>query len=256
MASGAACQGCRSGEPLDFNFTMAFQPIVDLGAGRVWGYEALIRGLNGEGAGQILSRVTDDQRYKFDQAARVKAIEMAGRLMPNDSSRLSINFLPNAVYEPKACIRASLAAAERVRLDYRRLMFEFTENERMDVVHVQGIVREYQRMGFLTALDDFGAGYAGLTLLAKFQPDLIKVDMELIRGIGTEPAKQIIIAGIIAVAEALHISILAEGVETETEARVLLEAGIPLQQGYFFAKPAIASLPPVSQLSYASSLAA
>lgn len=254
MPSGSTCQGCQTGQPLDFDFTMAFQPIVDLSAGRVWGYEALVRGVNGEGAGTILGRVTDENRYKFDQAARVKAIEIAGRLLPDDGSRLSINIMPNAVYEPKACIRTSLAAADRVRLDRARLMFEFTENERMpDVKHVQRIVSEYKRIGFITALDDFGAGYAGLTLLAKFQPDLIKIDMELVRGIGSESAKQIIVAGIIAVAEALRITVLAEGIETELEARVLFEAGIPIQQGYYYAKPAIGSLPAVVHLNGATS---
>ncbi len=58
-------------------------------------------------------------------------------------------------------------------------MFEFTENEQMsDVLHVSHIVDEYRKMGFYTALDDFGAGYAGLSLLSKFQTDLIKIDME------------------------------------------------------------------------------
>lgn len=240
----AACQGCRGGTDLGFDFTMAFQPIVDIKNDRVWGYEALVRGLEGQGAGYILSQVTEKTRYVFDQACRVKAIEMAGRLLPSDGSRLSINFMPGAVYEPKACIRASLEAAERVGLDRRRLMFEFTENERIaDVAHVQNIVREYRKIGFTTALDDFGAGYAGLTLLAKFQPDLIKIDMELVRNIEKEPAKQVIVAGVIAVAEALSITVLAEGVESASEARVLLAAGISLQQGYFFAKPEVGCLP-------------
>lgn len=248
----AGCQGCRGGEAFPIEFTMAFQPIVDLKAGRVWGYEALVRGLNGEGAGQILSQTTPETLYKFDQAARVKAIELAGRILPDDGSRLSINFLPNAVYEPKACIGASLAAARRVSFDHRRLMFEFTENERMvDVGHVETIVAEYKRMGFTTALDDFGAGYAGLGLLARFRPDLIKVDMELIRHIDREPAKQVIVAGLFTIAQALGIGILAEGVETEAESRVLLAAGISLQQGYHFAKPAIGALPPVANLTAA-----
>ena len=238
------CQGCRNGAGLGFDFTMAFQPIVDLPRGTVWGYEALVRGVDGEGAGHFLSRVNEDNRYVFDQACRVKAIEMAGRLLPEDDSRLSINFMPGAVYEPKACIRASLTAAERVGLDRKRLMFEFTENERIsDVGHIQNILHEYRKIGFTTALDDFGAGYAGLNLLAKFQPDLIKVDMELVRDIATEPAKQIIVAGIVAVARALSITVLAEGIETESEARVLLAAGIRLQQGYYFAKPAVGALP-------------
>jgi EAL domain-containing protein (putative c-di-GMP-specific phosphodiesterase class I) len=240
------CTGCQGGEPLGIDFTMAFQPIVDIVAERVWGYEALVRGLNGEGAGQILAQVTDTNRYKFDQACRVKAIELAGRLFPRDDTRLSINFMPNAVYEPRACIRASLEAAERSGFDRTRIMFEFTENERMsDVGHVQNIIDAYKKIGFTTALDDFGAGYAGLQLLAEFQPDLIKIDMELVRDIATKPAKQAIIAGIVGIARALDITVLAEGIETEAEATMLRAAGIRLLQGFYFAKPMIEGTPPV-----------
>ncbi len=239
-----SCKACRDGEPLGFAFTMAFQPIVDAEADRVWGYEALVRGPDGQSAASVLSQVTEATRYKFDQAARVKAIELAGRLIPSQDTRLSINFMPNAVYEPKACIRASLEAAKRVGFDRHRLMFEFTENERMgDAAHVQNIITEYKKIGFTTALDDFGAGFAGLNLLAQFQPDLIKIDMELIRGIEGSAARQIIIAGILCIAEALHIMVLAEGIETEAELRVLKAAGIRLFQGYYFAKPAIETMP-------------
>jgi len=125
-------------------------------------------------------------------------------------------------------------------------MFEFTENERMtDAAHVQRIIAEYRKQGFATALDDFGAGYAGLNLLASFQPDYIKLDMELIRGIATSPARQTIVAGVIMMARQLGIAVIAEGVETEVELAALQAAGIQLFQGYLFAKPAVASLPVV-----------
>jgi EAL domain-containing protein (putative c-di-GMP-specific phosphodiesterase class I) len=230
---------------------MAFQPIVDVSAGRVWGYEALVRGTDGAGAGIILGQVTEANRYKFDQACRVKAIGLAGDLFgAGEATRLSINFMPNAVYEPRACIKASLEAAEKVGFDRRLIMFEFTENERMtDVAHVQRIIAEYKKIGFVTALDDFGAGYAGLGLISKFQPDLIKIDMELIRDIATSQAKQVVVSGILCIASALNITVLAEGVETESEMRVLKAAGIDLQQGYFFAKPGLASLPLVTGLA-------
>ena len=220
---------------------MAFHPIVDLAAGEIWGYEALVRGVDGQGAGAVLSAVTEANRYVFDQACRVKAIELAGERMPATSrARLSINFMPNAVYEPKACIRATLAAAARVQFDPRRLMFEFTENERMgDTAHVANIVAEYRRMGFMTALDDFGAGYAGLGLLAKFQPDLIKIDMDLLRGVDSSAARQAIVAGIVGICRQLDITVLAEGVETEAELVALRAAGITLFQGFYFAKPQV-----------------
>jgi EAL domain-containing protein (putative c-di-GMP-specific phosphodiesterase class I) len=244
----SGCQGCRSGEPLPFDFTMAFHPIVDLARGKVWGYEALVRGTQGQSAWQILSQVDDSLQYKFDQACRVKAIELAGRLFPrSEETRLSINFMPNAVYEPAACIRTSLETARRVGFDTRRIMFEFTENERMvDTKHVARIIAEYKRLGFITAIDDFGAGHAGLNLFANFQTDLIKIDMEIIRGITDSAARQAIVAGILVMARTLDITIIAEGIETEAELSTLRDAGIDLFQGFLFAKPAVEDLPAVS----------
>lgn len=238
------CQGCQTGEPLPFEFTMAFHPILDLKRHGVWGYEALVRGVSGQGAGQILAMVDEANRYKFDQACRVKAIELASLLFVEPDTRLSINFMPNAVYEPAACIRATLEAAHWVGFAHQQIMFEFTENERMtDVAHVQRIVTEYRKQGFATALDDFGAGYAGLNLLASFQPDFIKLDMDLIRGIAASHARQTIVAGVVSITRQLGIEVIAEGVETAAELDTLREAGIHLFQGYLFAKPAVAALP-------------
>jgi EAL domain-containing protein (putative c-di-GMP-specific phosphodiesterase class I) len=246
MARG--CEGCRNGTQLDFEFSMAFHPIVDVSRGRVWGYEALVRGADGSDAGAVLSRVDAENRYRFDQACRVKAIETAAALFPTGSdAKLSINFMPNAVYEPAACLRTSIAAAERVGFPRENIIFEFTEHERIDDVgHVEGIIDEYRRKGFLTAIDDFGAGYAGLTLLAKFQPDIVKLDMDLVRGIEASRAKQVIVAGIVWTARTLGVSVLAEGIETELELRVLRATGIKLFQGYYFAKPAFEALPEVA----------
>jgi EAL domain-containing protein (putative c-di-GMP-specific phosphodiesterase class I) len=251
---GTACQACRDGEEFPVPFTMAFHPIVDMDRSRIWGYEALVRGVDGQGAASVLSAVTDANRYVFDQACRVKAIELAAQFLPAESdARLSINFMPNAVYEPKACIRATLSAAARTGFNPNRLMFEFTENERMtDVAHVANIVAEYRRMGFTTAIDDFGAGYAGLGLLAQFQPDLVKIDMELLRGVDSSMARQAIIAGIVAIAGKLGITVLAEGVETEAELATLRGAGISLFQGYYFAKPQIETFASFDQLQLAA----
>jgi EAL domain-containing protein (putative c-di-GMP-specific phosphodiesterase class I) len=248
---GTACQACRDGEEFPVPFTMAFHPIVDMDRRRIWGYEALVRGADGQGAASVLSAVTESNRYVFDQACRVKAIELAAQFLPAESdARLSINFMPNAVYEPRACIRATLNAAARTGFNPNRLMFEFTENERMDdTAHVANIIAEYKRMGFTTAIDDFGAGYAGLGLLARFQPDLIKIDMELLRGVDTSPARQAIVAGIVAMGRALDIAVLAEGVETGAELATLRAAGIDLFQGYYFARPQLEAFARFEQLN-------
>lgn len=253
MSDARGCEGCRNADASSFSipFTMAFQPIVDVEAGNIWGYESLVRGVAGESAFQVLSRLTAENRYAFDQACRVKAIELAGERLADPAAKLSINFLPNAVYEPRACIRATLGAAAKARFDPNRLMFEFTENERMeDVGHVQHIVTEYKRMGFTTALDDFGAGYAGLALLAHFQTDLIKIDMELVRDIATSAAKQAIVSGIVAMARQLGITVLAEGVETEAELLMLRSTGISLIQGYYFARPMLETFQGLGDLAH------
>lgn len=139
------------------------------------------------------------------------------------------------------------------KLPAENLMFEFTENERMvDPMHVERIVSAYRKLGFLTALDDFGAGYAGLSLLARLQTDLIKIDMELLRDIHASRAKQAIVSGLVEIARQLQIQVLAEGVENENELIVLRAAGIRLFQGYFFAKPALMSLPAVPLLESTS----
>jgi len=243
-----ACMGCRTGRALDMPITMAFQPIVDIRTDTVFAYEALVRGVDGQSAGEVLASVGPEMIYKFDQACRVTAIELAGRLFAaGGEAKLSINFMPNAVYEPDACIRASLAAAGRVGFDPRRLMFEFTEDERMqDVSHVRRIIDAYRARGFATAIDDFGAGYAGLGLLADLHPDMLKLDMALIRGIDTSASRRTIVAGIARIAEALGVRCIAEGIETAGELQALREVGIHLCQGYYLARPAIEALPDIA----------
>lgn len=224
---------------------MAFQPIVDVRDQTVFAYEALVRGLDGSGAGQILSKVNADNRYQFDQTCRVKAVSLAARL--GVPCHVSINFLPNAVYEPAACIRTTLEAAQQHQFPTSNLIFEITENERVvDKDHLKRIMQEYRRRGFKTAIDDFGAGYAGLNLLAEFQPDIIKLDMELVRQIDANPVRRAIVQGILGVCKALSIEVIAEGVETEAEYHTLRAMGVYYFQGYLFAKPAFEQLPDVS----------
>ena len=249
-----SCRDCLSGVGLDFEFTMAFQPFVRTGTGEVFGYEALVRGPNQEGAAAILAKVDDSNRYRFDQACRVKAIQLATQLGLRGT--LSINFLPNAIYRPETCIRATLEAASELGFAKERLMFEVTEGEKItDHVHLRNIFAEYKWQGFKTAIDDFGAGYAGLNLLAEFQPDYIKLDMQLTRNIGQDPVRRAIVSGIVATCGMLQIGIIAEGVETEDEYVFLRAQGIELFQGYLFACPGFASLPEVSPAGIALLLA-
>lgn len=239
-----SCQSCKDGKELDFSFSMAFQPIVDLRNKSVFAYEALVRGTDGSGAASVLGRVNEENRYAFDQACRVKAVELAARLQI--PCFVSINFLPNAVYKAETCIRATLNAARRFGFPIERLIFEITENEEVvNKDHLKDIIKEYKLKGFKTAIDDFGAGYSGLNLLAEFQPDIIKLDMSLVRRICKDPVRQAIVQGILGVCKALNIDVIAEGVETNAELQQLLVLGINLYQGYLFAKPEFEALPKV-----------
>jgi len=243
----AACPGCRSGQQT-FDIAMAFQPIVDITTGLPFAYEALVRGADGAGAGTVLAQVTPENRYAFDQQCRVAAIEgavAAGIL--DTGARLSINFLPNAVYSPLACIQLTLKTARAVGFPTDRLIFEFTENEEMtDTAHVKTIVESYTAMGFGTAIDDFGAGHAGLGLLAKFQTDYIKLDMDLIRGIEQSLPRRMIVEGVVRIADSLGITVIAEGIETIAEYDVLQAIGIRYIQGYLLARPGFKCLPAVT----------
>lgn len=238
-----SCQKCNP-QHLDIEFSMAFQPIVNMQAQQVWGYESLVRGLADHPAAYILSQIDHAKVHSFDQIIRSKAIRLADRLHFNEI--LSINFLPNAVYQPEHCIRSTLDVCDELGFDKKRIMFEVTEAEKItDHRHLISIFTEYKKHQFLTAIDDFGAGYSGLNLLAEWQPDIIKIDMNLIRGIHQNKTKQLIVKSIVDVCNGLGIQMIAEGIEDHQELKVLVDLGIQLYQGYYFAKPLFEGLPQV-----------
>lgn len=248
-----SCPSCASGERLGFRFSYAYQPIVDLHARTIFAHEALVRGVNGEPAPSVLSQVTEENRFRFDQACRVKAIKTAAKL--DMRSKLSINFMPNAIYRPELCIRSTLEAARAHGFPIERIIFETVEGERIsDAKWLTEVFREYKRIGFLTAIDDFGAGFAGLNLLADFQPDLIKLDMDLIRGIDQSKARQAIVRGTVGICTELGIKLIAEGVETPDECSALHDLGINLMQGYLFSKPLFESCGQADLLTWPSAL--
>ena len=249
----ASCAGCRDGQAFQSPISMAFQPIVDIERRQVFAHEALVRGIGGEGAGAVLSNVDEGNRYAFDQQCRVKAIELAARLdLTASDARLSINFMPNAVYEPRACIRATLAACKTFNLPAERIIFEFTEGEALDVAHLKNILTTYREIGFLTAIDDFGAGHSGLNLLAKMQPDIVKIDMDLIRGIDADRAKQVILKHLVAMLTELSITVICEGIETVEELKAIRDTGVTLIQGFGLARPSFERLTPLGEISLAA----
>ncbi|MGL5090852.1 MAG: EAL domain-containing protein [Aeromonas sobria] len=147
---------------------------------------------------------------------------------------------PGALHPPP------LQAAREHHFPIEQIMFELTEVEQVrDSQHLRGIVDHYQALGFKTAIDDFGAGYSGLNLLADFQPNIVKLDMHLLLGIDQDPTRQAIVRNCLALFAELQITPLAEGIETREEMACLREPGISLMQGYLFARIGFETLPEV-----------
>lgn len=239
------CRKCADHERLDFDFSFAFQPIVDIGKGSIFSYEALVRGVSNEPAGEIFQKINQDNLYRFDQSCRVKAINHASRL--GIDCRLNINFFPNAVYQPELCIRTTVAAARAKGFPIENIVFEVIEGEMIrDQAHLAKIINYYKKQGFSTAIDDFGSGYAGLNLLAEYQPDFIKLDRQLVKGIHLNTARQSIARAVIQVCQDLHIGLLVEGVEEISEVAWFAGHGVELFQGNYFAEPGFEILPDVS----------
>ncbi|WP_421857099.1 EAL domain-containing protein [Oceanicaulis sp.] len=251
--STAVCEDavCRCAEPIPERLRFAFQPIIDFKTRTIFAQEALVRGAEGQSAGSVLSKVTADNMHAFDRHCRIQAIKSASAALSDRPEFLSLNTMPNAVYDPATCLRTTLAAAAANSFPTHRIMFEMTEHEAVtDPDHFAMIVRSYKDMGFLTALDDFGSGGAGLTLLAAVMPDIIKLDMGLVRNVHISPVKRTILSAMVEICDRFDIKIIAEGIEVKAEARALFDLGIHLFQGYYFSKPQLDEAPAISDINW------
>jgi EAL domain-containing protein (putative c-di-GMP-specific phosphodiesterase class I) len=226
----------------DFAVSFAFQPIVDIESQQVFAYEALVRGQSGESAGSVFAAINSSELHAFDRAARIRAIALAGSLGLN--AGLSLNFLPQALEALPDAISSTIDAARKAGIPERRIFLEVTEGELIrDLARFSTTINQYRASGIHLVIDDFGSGYSGLNLLADFQPDVIKIDMHLVRGIDGKGPRQAIVRAVIQVCDDLGIDVIAEGVETEPEYRWFKRVGVRLFQGYLFGRPEFQCLP-------------
>ncbi|WP_310462673.1 EAL domain-containing protein [Sphaerotilus sp.] len=226
-------------------FSFAFQPIVHAPSGTVVSYEALIRGPEGESAHSVLSGVPQGELHEFDAHGREVAIALAARL--GIRTQLNLNFLPQSLFSQRDVLTPMFEAASLSGLPISRLVLEVTEGEVIDdVARFARLIKTYRAQGLKLAIDDFGAGYCGLNLLAEFQPDILKLDMALLRGIERSGPRQAIVRAILSACTDLGIDAIAEGVETVDEFSWLADEGVTLFQGYLFARPGFEALPGVA----------
>ncbi|MEO8621018.1 MAG: EAL domain-containing protein [bacterium] len=222
-------------------YSYAFQPIIDSASGEIFSFEALIRGEHGEGAAQVFSHVSADALAEFDRDSRAFAVGLAGRL--GLGCHLNLNALPSSLRGSDGGLDALVSAAGHWKVPLDSLILEITEQEAIvDYEQFAELMDRYRALGIKLAIDDMGAGYSGLNLLADFQPDMLKLDMNLVRGIESRGPRQSIVRALVMVCGDLGIDIVAEGVETVDELQWFESEGVRLFQGYLFGKPAFEHL--------------
>jgi EAL domain-containing protein (putative c-di-GMP-specific phosphodiesterase class I) len=217
------------------SFGMAFQPIVSLSTKSIFGYEALLRST--EPTLPTPADVLDaaerlGSTRKLGRAVRAFAAHRRSQMNPD--WLLFVNLHPSDLLDPELTDPRSplMATADHVVL-------EITERAPLSgLEEVRERVQELRRLGFRIAVDDLGAGYAGLTSFATLDPDIVKVDMNLVRGIESSAVKRKLVGSVSALCREMEMLLVAEGVETTAERDVLADLGCDLFQGFLFARPA------------------
>lgn len=222
--------------------TSFFQPIVHAqDTRRIFAHEALLRGRERDGAlvspGRMMQTARDaDLLFQLDLAARSTAIREAVRHQLR--THLFINFTPTAIYDPAFCLRSTVSAITEAGIPPQGVVFEIIESDRAaDAYHLKGIINFYRQAGFKVALDDLGAGYSSLNLIHQLRPDIIKLDMELVRDVHQDPYKGSIVQKLLEIARQLGIQTVAEGIETPEELRWVRSHGVDFVQGYLISRP-------------------
>ena len=230
---------------IGFEFSFAFQPIVNANNREIVSFEALVRGPHGEPSASVFAQVPMCDFPRFDEVLRREAIYLASRLkIPN---LLSLNLSARGLYEIDMSITATFQASINSGIPVENIIFEVLETDNLtDQRNLVKYLQLIQDFGFKTAIDDFGAGFSGLKLLVKYQPNYIKLDRQLIGDIHHSTIKQSVFSGIAQICKRLSIEIVAEGVEKAAEYYWLRDAGVSFFQGYYFARPAFEALPEVA----------
>jgi EAL domain-containing protein (putative c-di-GMP-specific phosphodiesterase class I)/ActR/RegA family two-component response regulator len=213
---------------------VAFQPIVSVSKQTIFGYEVLLRTTEPTlpnplavlEAAERLGRV-----HELGRLVRLLSVEPLPRLAPGVV--LFVNIHPTDLLD-----RDLFSTTGPFASAASKIVLEVTERACLDGIRdVRAHCGSLRRNGFRLALDDLGAGYAGLTSFALLEPDFVKLDMSLVRDLAREPTRKTLVRTMISMCKELGIMVIAEGIETEEERDELIRAGCDLMQGYLFARP-------------------
>lgn len=223
---------------------VAFQPIVDIHSGVIFGVEALLRGTDTLGFETIESffdRLYDDNvLYSFDLRLREKVIDKFCAIEGYESLKLFYN-LDNRVLEMTDFSKGNtFRLLRRHNLDPKAIVFELSEhNEILNLNHFTQLMHHYSDEGFCIAIDDFGIGQSGYKLLYHCTPNIIKIDRFFLTAIDKDPKKKLLARNMVQLATLMGCRVIAEGVETERELLVCKEIGCHMVQGYFIQRPTL-----------------
>lgn len=220
-----------------------YQPIFWAGTLEVWGYECLMRGRALDGSlvspATLLEWARQEQlTFMLDRHVREMHLRNGGAAGLGPPYHLLINFLPTAVYRPEFCLRTTVRAVGESGLEPDHVVFEVVETEHVPRrEHLRNLLAYYRATGFKVALDDVGSGWSGLSLMADLNPDLIKIDRELVSRAPESPLHRDACAALAKLGQDNGQMVLAEGVEREEEWAVMTELGVNLLQGFLFGRP-------------------
>lgn len=220
-----------------------FHPIVSATDCSLFAYEGLIRARSSHsvdviGAGQLIYAARKlNLQHEFDRRARISAIRGAARLGLH-GTRLFVNFMPNTIYDPEVCLRSTVEEAEKTGFGMSNIVFEVVETEQISSLdRLKQIVAFLKDHGAGVALDDLSSGYASLQFLADLVPDYVKIDRDLVTMAAASGSARHTLESIVTLARKLDVAVIAEGVETDGQLTVCLEAGVDYMQGFLFALP-------------------
>ena len=234
----------RGQEVLDLilkeDLVVRYEPIVEIETGKAIGFEALTRGPE-DGTLQSPERLfsqAQDVGLLFELDCLCRRLAFANASCLPRASKLFLNLLPAAVGDPSLRGEGLRANLEKYELDPGDLVLEISERESIENFAIFRELRDtYREFGVQIAIDDAGAGYSSLEAIMEIAPDYMKADMVLVRGIDTDPPRREVLSGLRGVAERIGAEVIAEGIETEEELRVVKELGIRFGQGYIFGAP-------------------
>ncbi|MCZ6465038.1 MAG: EAL domain-containing protein [Proteobacteria bacterium] len=225
---------------LDRRVTSVYEPIVDVKNRTVFGYEALARGPEGTDlhSPMALFALAAQENLIFELDCLCRASGLEGAIDYPSGTKLFLNIRPTTLHDPNFRAERLIETLARCELQPSDVVFEISEQESIDNFDAFREIRDYYRgLGFQIALDDTGAGYAGLEALLEIEPEFIKVDRSFVSGVDQDPARQDMLRALQSVARKTGAQIVGEGLDTLEELEMLGELGFDFGQGWLFGKP-------------------